>query len=238
MFYVYAYIREKDSITAKAGTPYYIGKGSRNRAWNNHKRKNNVNLLPQNSSLIIILESNLTEIGAFAIERRLIRWFGRKDIGTGILNNLTDGGEGISGRKYTHTEKTKRKLSVSKLGNKNPNFNKFTESMLYNLKSFKSGKDNPMFGKVYTDEERNKLSVLNSGKNSSRYGKKNTTEHNNKIAEKKAKKYKFINPNGDLVEIVNLSKFCRENNLNQGLMSSVARGYRSHHKNWKILAGN
>jgi hypothetical protein len=27
MFYIYAYIRSKDSITAEAGTPYYIGKG-------------------------------------------------------------------------------------------------------------------------------------------------------------------------------------------------------------------
>jgi len=51
-FYVYAYIRSKDSLTAKAGTPYYIGKGCGDRAWANHGKLGR----PQNRSLIVILE--------------------------------------------------------------------------------------------------------------------------------------------------------------------------------------
>jgi len=95
IYYVYAYVRSKDSSTAKAGTPYYIGKGKGHRAWLSHTSKTKKGVpLPSNRTYIVILERNLTNVGALALERRLIAWWGRKDLGTGILMNKTDGGDG------------------------------------------------------------------------------------------------------------------------------------------------
>ena len=109
IYYVYAYLRSKDSATAAAGTPYYIGKGCGRR----HKQKHLCGV-PSDLSLIVFLETNLTEIGALALERQMILWYGRVDLGTGILRNLTDGGESSSG--YKHTETHKKQMSITMAG--------------------------------------------------------------------------------------------------------------------------
>jgi hypothetical protein len=85
-FYTYAYLREDR-------TPYYIGKGKKDRIHSTCRR----NKPPKDKSRIIFLKQNLTEEEAFKHEIYMIAVFGRKDLGTGILRNLTDGGEGASG---------------------------------------------------------------------------------------------------------------------------------------------
>jgi hypothetical protein len=91
-FYVYAYIGD-DNL------PYYIGKGRGNR----YKDKTHRVAVPTDKSKIVFVYTNITELWAFALERRLIKWYGRKDRNTGILENRSDGGDGPAGQNHTGT---------------------------------------------------------------------------------------------------------------------------------------
>ena len=109
------------------------------------------------------MKDDLDEITAFEYEIILIKFFGRKDIETGILRNKCEGGRGNSGRKITEEQRINhymkrpewRKIQSDRIsGNKNP---------MYDKGLF--GEFNPMYGKTTTG-------VFQSGKNNLMYGKR------------------------------------------------------------------
>jgi len=106
MFFTYMFIRQAD------GTPYYIGKGSGYRAYTTAHRYVKA---PRNGKRLdrarILVQDWPDEATAFEMEKYYIRLFGRKDNGTGILRNLTDGGEGQSRSSISWTpERRQRNL--------------------------------------------------------------------------------------------------------------------------------
>ena len=145
-YYTYAYLRED-------GTPYYIGKGENNRIYK--KGKNEIRP-PKDKSRIIFLKQNLTEEEAFKHEIYMIAVFGRKDLGTGILRNRTNGGEGVSGA--IHTPETKAKISAAMKGENSPNYGK-TPSPETRRKLSEAHK-----GKTHSEETRAKISAAQKGK--------------------------------------------------------------------------
>ena len=85
VYYTYAYLRKEDR------TPYYIGKGKGKRAYDRSTHRVRV---PDDRDRIVFLKENVSEKEALAYEREMIQFYGRKDLGTGILRNMSDGGEG------------------------------------------------------------------------------------------------------------------------------------------------
>ncbi len=132
-FYTYAYLRED-------GTPYYIGKGTGKRIYENKGRPCGK---PTNKSRIIFLKQNLTEEDAFKHEVYMIAIFGRKDLGKGILYNKSDGGEGPSGR--LKTEKEKEHIRNMRIGTKH------SEETKLKMSNKRKGELHPMFGKKRPD---------------------------------------------------------------------------------------
>ena len=145
-YYTYAYLRED-------GTPYYIGKGKSGRITSSLHTIH----LPTEKERIIFLKKNLTDEEARKHEIYMIAVLGRKDLGTGILRNMTDGGEGCAGRVLS--EETKKKLSDSHKGRK------FTEE--HKKKLSEAAKK-----KIFTKEHKENMSKGLKGENNPSFGKK------------------------------------------------------------------
>lgn len=200
MAYVYRHIRkDKNEV-------FYIGIGSdsdyyrahkfseRNEIWNRIKNKCEV--------LVEILYDNLDWKTACDIEKKLIKQYGRINNNTGILSNMTDGGEGTlnkiisedtryslgkGNRGKKRTEESKKRQSDSTKGVKKP------EGHGDKIRQFR-------IGKKMSEESKLKISKNSKGRSSWNKGLKFSEESKLKMSlSKKNKKISAENPKSKMV---------------------------------------
>lgn len=252
--------------------PIYIGKGKPSRPKNHltiYKRKN-TRFYSKIQSIIesrlipdyVILKSNLTEEKSFEYEKYFIKLIGRIE-NNGTLTNLSDGGEGQSGFKFssasklnrsqktkgelnpmfgkTHSIDSLKKISNSKIGKPSNKKGKSIKDIFGSGKSIeikekmslkgkeRLGEKNPMFNRKHTKESidlMSKNTIKLFGKDNPNYGR------NYKESEKTFDTWELTDMDGNRLIIDNLSKYCKENNLNVTCMRDIYYGRMKKHKQW------
>lgn len=164
-FYVYVY---RDP--SRKNEPIYVGKGQGQRAYdhiddaqNNHLRNRLAKMKRNGIEPIINVVDMPSEALALQCEIDTIARFGRKDLKLGPVLNMTDGGEGTSGR--VEGAETRKKKSDAKKGKPPPNKGKSPS-----LETRKKNSD-AQKGKSASLETRAKMSDAHKGENNHRYGK-------------------------------------------------------------------
>jgi len=198
IYYVYAYLREDKS-------PYYVGKGKDNRAYKKHRRLN----IPSRDR-IIFFAHKLSNNEALLLEKKLIKQFGRKDNGTGILRNLTDGGEGTIGRRGKHRV---------------PRSNEHKEKIAKALTGYKRGN-------MSNGEKKKRSDALIGIKRSDEFKEKHRGKNNGRHDENV---YSFRNiRSGEIIHKTHY-QMRTEHNFHNGKLAAMKRGDRKHHLGWELL---
>lgn len=191
-FYVYVHNR------ISTGLPFYIGKGSGSRASDMTRRNSYWKRIVEKDGgrQVTYLAKDIDEELAFLVEEEAIDKY--RNIGL-KLANFTNGGEGMSGYKFTDEQRLRR--SALKKGNKNNLGRKATEETRARMSaaqkartvwpklskehkekisSFHKG-NKWCLGKKASDETKQKLSSIRKGKQFT-LGMKLTDEHKAKLA--------------------------------------------------------
>lgn len=185
MYYVYGHYRSSDKTIFYVGVAKskrrFISKYSRNEHWRN--------IVNKNGFYYQILFESLEWVECLNKEKELIYYYGRIDIETGILCNMTDGGEGcynlseesklkISNKikGFKHSNETKLKMSEN---NKGKILSEETKSKM--SKSHKKVDKSYLFNRVFSEEHRKNISLGKKGV-SIGVGKILTQEHKKAIS--------------------------------------------------------
>lgn len=155
MAYVYKHIRKDTNQIFYIG----IGKTKRRATDKNNRNDRWIKVVNKAGFEVEIIKDDLDWDTACELEKKLIKEYGRADLGEGCLVNMTDGGDGINN--YTHSEET-RKLMSQRAGR------------------CMKGEHNPQFGKPLSEEHKQKI-------RDSKRGKQQSEEHIKKRIESRTK---------------------------------------------------
>jgi group I intron endonuclease len=104
-----------------------------------------------------------------------------------------------------HSDLTKEKMSKARSGEKNPFFGKIKN-------------DHPLFGFNHSEEEKQKRSERQTERMKS-------PESRKKMADLHSKTFEIFTPDNKVLEIKNLKKFCKENNLSYSTVRYNRKGW-------------
>lgn len=234
-YYIYSYLREDHS-------PYYIGKGSGKRAYTKGPKEVRP---PRDKSRVRILKADLTEEEAFLLEKLYILMFGRIDLGTGILRNKSDGGDGSSGYIVSPEERKRRsermkgvtrprwiydKIAASNTGKKASAETRAKISAIHKgrkcTEEHKRNVSKAKKGFKHTEEAKQKMSV-------SKRGKSLSPEHVEKISKAiklRAQPHRLTFIDGRTLIIDNIADWSKENGYRSSNLYQVKIGDKGRHK--------
>jgi hypothetical protein len=164
MYFLYRHIR------LDTNQPFYIGVGKKPKTYRSYRAEYQRAFIKDKRNIYwkrivekagykveILFEADSSE-EIFQKEKEFIALYGRSDLKTGILCNLTDGGDGV--------------------------FNyKFSEKEIERRRQYALGENNSFRGKKHSEQTKSYLSQLHSGENHPQYGKKRSEETKRKISE-------------------------------------------------------
>jgi hypothetical protein len=214
-YYTYAYLREDR-------TPYYIGKGKERYCKKYRITAHHPGIAIPPPDRQLVLKTFDMEFDAYKHEMYMISVFGRKDLGTGILHNRTGGGDGHTNM----SQYARQKCSETHKG-----------KVLSEETKCKIGETRKKRGYKCSEEQKEKYSEMFSGSGNPNYGNKHSPETLKLISEgtlnKNTKTRHYITPQGEVITIENLRKYCEENILNHICMINLHNGQGKSYKGYQ-----
>lgn len=220
--YLYRHIR-KDTNQV-----FYVGVGT-GRNYQRSKTafgRNNIwkKIVNKTDYEVEIILDELDREFALEKEKEFIELYGRIDLGTGTLANLTEGGDGCIG----FSAEVKKKMSEAQKGNQKWKLRKSNEH------SRKLGLSNK--GKKMSAEFKKNLSEINTGKGNPFYGKTHSEETKAKISKSRSKPIIQLTLDGEFVGEHQSAEVTKELGFTPACVRKVCLGQNRHHKNyiWKF----